>query len=235
MRSRGYGLLGPQRGGAPQVLVMESVADELVAKVKAAVDKLSVGRPEAPPGPAPLRTAPCTAPGVAWVSCVESPSSCVWFGRGLAFPSSECDKGLPVCTQVGTAERASGRARAQDNASITPVISKSSADFIEGLVKNAEDKGAKLLQPYKREGNLIWPVLVDHVTRARSRGPVKWKVASLESTLHSSAANVFYVDHSPGRARGPPACIAASLRNVCAERPKRRVCCGRTALRPTGA
>jgi len=140
-----------------------------------------------------------------------------------------------VCTQVGTAERASGRARAQDNASITPVISKSSADFIEGLVKNAEDKGAKLLQPYKREGNLIWPVLVDHVTRARSRGPVKWKVASLESTLHSSAANVFYVDHSPGRARGPPACIAASLRNVCAERPKRRVCCGRTALRPTGA
>ena len=29
-----------------QVLVMESVADELVAKVKAGVDKLSVGRPE---------------------------------------------------------------------------------------------------------------------------------------------------------------------------------------------
>ncbi len=32
---------------------MESVADELVAKVKAAVDKLSVGRPEVPPRPAP--------------------------------------------------------------------------------------------------------------------------------------------------------------------------------------
>lgn len=29
-----------------QVLVMESVADELVSKVKAGVDKLSVGRPE---------------------------------------------------------------------------------------------------------------------------------------------------------------------------------------------
>ena len=32
-----------------QVLVMESVADELVTKVKAGVDKLSVGRPEVPP------------------------------------------------------------------------------------------------------------------------------------------------------------------------------------------
>ena len=65
----------------------------------------------------------------------------------------------------------------QDNAAITPVISKSSADFIEGLVKNAEDKGAKLLQPYKREGNLIWPLLIDNVTRVRScvrRSVVAW-------------------------------------------------------------
>lgn len=56
----------------------------------------------------------------------------------------------------------------QDNAAITPVISKSSADFIEGLVKDAEAKGAKLLQPYKREGNLIWPLLIDHVTPVRT-------------------------------------------------------------------
>ncbi len=52
----------------------------------------------------------------------------------------------------------------QDNCTITPVISKSSADFIEGLVKDAEAKGAKLMQKYRREGNLIWPVLLDHVT-----------------------------------------------------------------------
>ena len=52
----------------------------------------------------------------------------------------------------------------QDNCTITPVISKSSADFIEGLVKDAEGKGAKLMQKYRREGNLIWPVLLDHVT-----------------------------------------------------------------------
>ena len=54
------------------------------------------------------------------------------------------------------------------------MISKSSADFIEGLVKNAEDKGAKLLQPYKREGNLIWPVLVDNVTKVRSVLYIHW-------------------------------------------------------------
>jgi glyceraldehyde-3-phosphate dehydrogenase (NADP+) len=47
------------------------------------------------------------------------------------------------------------------------VISKSSADFIEGLVKDAEVKGAKLMQKYRREGNLIWPLLIDHVTPVR--------------------------------------------------------------------
>ncbi|KAG7670659.1 hypothetical protein Ndes2526B_g00443 [Nannochloris sp. 'desiccata'] len=52
----------------------------------------------------------------------------------------------------------------EDNASITPVISSSSADFIEGLVKDAEAKGATFKLPYKREGNLIWPVVIDNVT-----------------------------------------------------------------------
>lgn len=54
--------------------------------------------------------------------------------------------------------------RPEDNASITPVISAASADFIEGLVKDAEAKGATLRTPWRREGNLIWPVIVDHVT-----------------------------------------------------------------------
>ena len=52
----------------------------------------------------------------------------------------------------------------QDDCAITPVISESSANFIEGLVKDAEQKGATLCQKYKRENNLIWPVLIDHVT-----------------------------------------------------------------------
>ncbi|EFN50637.1 hypothetical protein CHLNCDRAFT_37743, partial [Chlorella variabilis] len=53
----------------------------------------------------------------------------------------------------------------QDNAHITPVISEASANFIEGLVKDAEAKGATLCTgPYRREANLIWPVVLDHVT-----------------------------------------------------------------------
>lgn len=54
--------------------------------------------------------------------------------------------------------------RPEDNADITPVVSSSSADFITGLVEDARDKGATFLTPYKREGNLIWPVLLDNVT-----------------------------------------------------------------------
>ncbi|KAI8474767.1 MAG: NADP-dependent glyceraldehyde-3-phosphate dehydrogenase [Monoraphidium minutum] len=52
----------------------------------------------------------------------------------------------------------------EDDADITPVVSESSANFIEGLVEDARHKGAKFLTPYKREGNLLWPALVDHVT-----------------------------------------------------------------------
>ena len=50
-----------------------------------------------------------------------------------------------------------------DNCNITPVISESSANFIEKLVLDAKEKGAKFLTEYKREGNLIWPCLLDHV------------------------------------------------------------------------
>lgn len=78
------------------VLVMESVADELVEKVKAKVAKLTVGPPE-------------------------------------------------------------------ENCDITAVVSESSANFIEGLVMDAKDKGATFCQEYKRDGNLIWPLLLDNV------------------------------------------------------------------------
>lgn len=52
----------------------------------------------------------------------------------------------------------------EDDADITPVVSSSSADFIEALVEDAKSKGAVFLTPYKREGNLIWPTLIDRVT-----------------------------------------------------------------------
>ena len=52
-----------------------------------------------------------------------------------------------------------------DNADITPVIDHASADFIWGLIDDAQEKGVEALTPIKREGNLLWPVLFDQVTK----------------------------------------------------------------------
>lgn len=52
-----------------------------------------------------------------------------------------------------------------DNADITPVIDNASADFIWVLIEDAQEKGAQALTPIKREGNLLWPVLFDQVTK----------------------------------------------------------------------
>ena len=52
-----------------------------------------------------------------------------------------------------------------DNADITPVIDTASADFIWSLIEDAQEKGAQSLTPIKREGNLLWPVLFDQVTK----------------------------------------------------------------------
>lgn len=114
------------------VLVMETVADALVEKVKARVAKLTVGPPE-------------------------------------------------------------------DDSDITPVVSESSANFIEGLVKDAQEKGATFCQRYKREGNLIWPLLLDNV-RPDMRiaweepfGPVLpvIRISSVEEGIHHCNASNF--------------------------------------------
>ena len=111
---------------------MESVADDLVAKVNAKVAKLKVGPPE-----------------------------------------DDCD--------------------------ITAVVSESSANFIEGLVVDAKQKGATFCQEYKREGNLIWPLLLDHV-RPDMRiaweepfGPVLpvIRITSAEEGIHHCNASNF--------------------------------------------
>mmetsp|Transcript_13008 Transcript_13008/g.23136 ORF Transcript_13008/g.23136 Transcript_13008/m.23136 type:complete len:500 (-) Transcript_13008:217-1716(-) len=48
---------------------------------------------------------------------------------------------------------------------IVPVVSASSADFIEQLSIDAANKGAEFVTgPFRREGNLIWPSLIDKVT-----------------------------------------------------------------------
>ncbi len=54
---------------------------------------------------------------------------------------------------------------ALDNKFITPLIDNSSSDYIQSLVDDAVSKGAKLLTPFKRNGNLITPVLIDNVNK----------------------------------------------------------------------
>lgn len=52
----------------------------------------------------------------------------------------------------------------EDDADITPLIDTKSADFVEGLVTDAAEKGAVPLTDIKRDGNLICPILFDKVT-----------------------------------------------------------------------
>lgn len=114
------------------VLVMDSVADVVVEKVKAKMAKLTVGPPE-------------------------------------------------------------------ENCDITPVVTESSANFIEDLVMDAKEKGATFCQEYRREGNLIWPLLLDHV-RPDMRiaweepfGPVLpvIRITSVEEGIHHCNASNF--------------------------------------------
>lgn len=53
----------------------------------------------------------------------------------------------------------------EDNATIVPLIDEQSADFVQGLIDDALEKGATLVLGNKREGNLIYPTLLDHVTK----------------------------------------------------------------------
>ena len=50
------------------------------------------------------------------------------------------------------------------DATVTPLINEKSADFVESLVHNAIAQGAQLVTGDKREGNLIYPTLLDRVT-----------------------------------------------------------------------
>ncbi len=52
----------------------------------------------------------------------------------------------------------------RDSADITPLINAHAADYVQELIDDALEKGAKLLIGNKREGNLIHPTLFDRVT-----------------------------------------------------------------------
>lgn len=53
----------------------------------------------------------------------------------------------------------------QQNADITPLIDKESADFVHGLIQDAILKGASVITGNKRIDNLIFPTVLDHVTK----------------------------------------------------------------------
>lgn len=93
-----YSYSGQRCTAIKRVLVMEDVADELVAKIKALIEKLTVGNP------------------------------------------------------------------LKEQVDIVPLIDNKSAEFVEGLMKDAEAKGATLVTGGKREGNLVYPTLYDNVT-----------------------------------------------------------------------
>ena len=91
-----------------------------------------------------------------------------------------------------------------DNADITPVIDNASADFIWGLIEDAQEKGAQALTPIKREGNLLWPVLFDQVTKdmkvawEEPFGPVLpiIRVASVEEAIACANESEFGLQSS---------------------------------------
>lgn len=89
--------------------------------------------------------------------------------------------------------------RPKDNCGITPVVTESYANFIEGLIMDAKQKGATFCQVYKRDGNLIWPLLLDNV-RPDMRiaweepfGPVVpvIRINSIEEGIHHCNASNF--------------------------------------------
>lgn len=52
----------------------------------------------------------------------------------------------------------------EDNAVVTPLINEKAADYVQGLIDEALDSGATLVTGNKRDGNLIYPTLIDQVT-----------------------------------------------------------------------
>ncbi|KAG5529987.1 hypothetical protein RHGRI_030378 [Rhododendron griersonianum] len=83
----------------------------------------------------------------------------------------------------------------EENCDITPVVTESSANFIEGLVMHAKKKGATFCQEYKRDGNLIWPLLLDNI---RPDMRIAWepvlpviRINTVEEGIHHCNASNF--------------------------------------------
>jgi glyceraldehyde-3-phosphate dehydrogenase (NADP+) len=54
--------------------------------------------------------------------------------------------------------------RPEEDPVVTPLISLPAAEFVQELIDEALAKGAHLLMGNRREGNLVWPTVIDYVT-----------------------------------------------------------------------
>ncbi len=52
----------------------------------------------------------------------------------------------------------------EENNTIGPLISSKQCDYVQGLIDDAIEKGALLKCGNKREGNIMWPTILDNVT-----------------------------------------------------------------------
>ncbi|MCD5323091.1 MULTISPECIES: NADP-dependent glyceraldehyde-3-phosphate dehydrogenase [Pontibacillus] len=52
----------------------------------------------------------------------------------------------------------------EDNKDVTPLIDDKSADYVQSLIDDAKDQGATVISGDTREGNLLHPTLLDHVS-----------------------------------------------------------------------
>lgn len=87
----------------------------------------------------------------------------------------------------------------ENGSTIVPLIDANSADFVQGLIDDAVEKGAVVVTGNKREQNLIHPTLLDHVTGdmrlawEEPFGPALpiIRVASDEEAVHLANASEF--------------------------------------------
>ena len=93
-----YSYSGQRCTAVKRILVLESVADQLIERLKTRIERLKVGDPR------------------------------------------------------------------EAGVTVTPLVSKKSADFVENLMRTAVEKGAHIVTGGEREGNLLHPTLLDRVT-----------------------------------------------------------------------
>lgn len=62
----------------------------------------------------------------------------------------------------GAEKLAVGKPR--DNVTVSSLITLQQCEYVQGLIDDALAKGAKLMCGNKREGNMMWPTVLDHVT-----------------------------------------------------------------------